>query len=187
MRPGSLIFGTVGILGMITGATGCHSSSPPAAAASSSLEQFDKYQWLEDVAGARSMTWVKEQNARTTKALESDPRFAGLKDAALKVYESPDHLAIPVLKAGTVYNTWQDAQHVRGILRRTTLTGYLSPDPQWQTVLDYDALAKQDKQEWVANGLQCLYPGNTFCLVSLSAGGEDAETLREFNLKTGKF
>ena len=75
------------------------------------------------------MTWVKEQNARTAKALESDPRFVGLKDDALKVYESPDHLAIPVLKAGTIYNTWQDAQHVRGILRRTTLTGYLSPRP----------------------------------------------------------
>jgi hypothetical protein len=101
MRPGRLIFGTIGILGMISGVTGCHSSAPAAgAASSSSLEQFDKYQWLEDVAGARSMTWVKEQNARTTKALESDPRFAGLKDAALKVYESPDHLAIPLLKGG---------------------------------------------------------------------------------------
>ena len=103
------------------------------------------------------------------------------------MYESPDHLAIPVLKEGTVYNTWQDAEHVRGILRRTTLADYLTTQPHWQTVIDYDALAKQDKQEWVANGLNCLYPGNGLCLVSLSAGGEDAETLREFDLKTGKF
>src|SRR5271155_2031522 len=143
MRFGPLTFGIIGILAMVSGTTGCHSSAPAAKAATSSLEQVDKYQWLEDVAGARSMTWVKEQNARTTRALESDPRFAGLKEAALKVYESPDHLAIPVLKKGTVYNTWQDAQHVRGILRRTTLAGYLSPNPHWQTVLDYDALAKQ--------------------------------------------
>ncbi len=188
MRFGPITLGIIGILGMVSGATGCHSSAPAAdPSAFSSLEQPDKYQWLEDVAAARSMTWVKEQNARTAKALESDPRFVGLKDDALKVYESPDHLAIPILKAGTIYNTWQDAQHVRGILRRTSLTGYLSPNPHWQTVLDYDALAKQDKQEWVANGLNCLYPGNVRCLVSLSAGGEDAETLREFNLKTGKF
>jgi prolyl oligopeptidase len=189
MRLGPISFGIIGILGMVSGPTGCHSATPATSSspAPSSLEQADKYQWLEDVSGERSMTWVKEQNARTTKVLESDPRFATLKDAALKVYESPDHLAIPVLKEGTVYNTWQDAQHVRGILRRTTLTNYLSPDPHWQTVIDYDALAKQDKQEWVANGLNCLYPGNRLCLVSLSAGGEDAETLREFDLKTGKF
>ena len=185
MRFGPITLGIIGILGI---ATGCHSSAPAAdSSALSSLEQVDKYLWLEDVASARSMTWVKEQNALTTKALESDQRFSGLKEDALKVYESPEHLAIPVLREGTIYNTWQDAQHVRGILRRTSLSGYLSPDPHWQTIIDYDALAKQDKQEWVANGLNCLYPGNVLCLVSLSAGGEDAETLREFNLKTGKF
>src|SRR5579859_3301971 len=190
MRLGPLTLGTIAILGMVTG---CHSSTPAAGSATSSsptfssLEQADKYQWLGDVAAARSMAWVREQNTRTAKVLESYPRFNDLKDAALKVYESPGHLAIPILREGTIYNTWQDAQHVRGILRRTSLSDYLSPNPKWQTVLDYDALAKQDKQEWVANGLNCLYPGNFLCLVSLSAGGEDAETLREFNLKTGKF
>src|ERR1700746_2052544 len=189
MRFGPLTFGITAILGMAGGGIGCHSWTPAGGSATSSsatfssLEKADKYQWLGDGTAARSMTWVKEQNARTGKVLESDPRFDGLKNDALKVYESPDHLAIPVLREGTIYNTWQDAQHVRGILRRTILTDYLSPSPKWQTVLDYDALAKQDKQEWVANGLNCLYPGNALCLVSLSAGGEDAETLREFNLK----
>ena len=161
--------------------------SAPTPVSPSSVQQADKYQWLEDVTGEHSLAWVKAQNARTTKVLEADPRFASLKEAALKVYESPDHLAIPVLKQGVVYNTWQDAQHVRGILRRTTLAEYLTTQPHWHTVIDYDALAKQDKQEWVANGLNCLYPGDGLCLVSLSAGGEDAETLREFDLKTGKF
>ena len=173
-------------LGIVSAATGCHSSAPTPVL-SSSVDQADKYQWLEDVTGERSLAWVKAQNTRTTKVLEADPRFASLKEAALKVYESPDHLAIPVLKQGVVYNTWQDAQHVRGILRRTTLADYLTTQPQWHTVIDYDALAKQDQQEWVANGLNCLYPGDGLCLVSLSAGGEDAETLREFDLKTGKF
>jgi prolyl oligopeptidase len=174
------------LLGIVSAVTGCHSSAPTAVSPSS-VEQADKYQWLEDVTGERSLAWVRAQNARTTKVLEADPRFASLKEAALKVYESPDHLAIPVLKQGVVYNTWQDAQHVRGILRRTTLADYLTTQPHWHTVIDYDALAKQDKQEWVANGLNCLYPGDGLCLVSLSAGGEDAETLREFDLKTGKF
>ena len=94
---------------------------------------------------------------------------------------------IPPSEAGPFTTTWQDAAHVRGILRRTSLSDYLTADPHWQTVLDYDALAEQDKQKWVQKGLTCLYPGNELCLVSLSAGGEDADTLREFDLKAGKF
>ena len=174
------------LLGMVAAATSCRSSAP-AAVSASPVEQVDKYQWLEDVQGERSIAWVKAHNARSEEVLEEDPRFAELKASALKIYESPDRLPMPELKEGTVYNTWQDAEHVRGILRRTTLADYLDPEPHWQTIIDYDALAKQDKQEWVANGLNCLFPGNSLCLVSLSAGGEDADTLREFDLKTGKF
>ena len=174
------------LLGMVAAATGCRSSAPAAISASPD-EQVDKYQWLEDVQGERSIDWVKAHNARTEEVLEKDPRFAELKASALKIYESPDRLPMPELKEGTIYNTWQDAEHVRGILRRTTLADYLDPEPHWTTIIDYDALAKQDKQEWVANGLNCLFPGNTLCLVSLSAGGEDADTQREFDLKTGKF
>jgi prolyl oligopeptidase len=155
--------------------------------APSPVEQPDKYQWLEDVSGERSMTWVKAENERTAKVLEADPRFAALNDAALKVAESPERLAYPSLVDGMVYNTWQDAEHVKGIYRKTTLADYLTENPTWKTVIDYDALAKQDKQEWVAHGLNCLYPGNTLCLVALSAGGEDADTLREFDLRTEKF
>jgi prolyl oligopeptidase len=150
-------------------------------------EPADKYHWLEDVSGARSMAWVKAENERSAKVLESDPHFAGLEAAALKVLESPDRLAMPSINGADVYNTWQDADHVDGILRRTSLADYLTKQPHWQTLLDYDALGKQDKQKWVQEGLICLYPGNEECLVALSAGGEDAVTLREFNLKTGKF
>jgi prolyl oligopeptidase len=147
----------------------------------------DKYQWLEDVSGERSMAWVKAENERSAKVLESDPHYAGLEAAALKVLESPARLPTPSLNGDDVYNTWQDADHVRGILRRTSLADYLSRQPHWQTLLDYDALARQDNQKWVQKGRDCLYPGNELCLVGLSAGGEDALTMREFNLKTGKF
>jgi prolyl oligopeptidase len=133
------------------------------------------------------MAWVRAENERSAKVLQSDPRYAGMEAAALKVLESPDRLPTPVINGTDVYNTWQDAQHVSGILRRTTLADYLTPKPHWRTLVDYDALGKQDKQKWVEQGLTCLYPKNEFCLVGLSAGGEDAATLREFNLKTGAF
>jgi prolyl oligopeptidase len=160
------------------------SSSP---VSSSSTDQPDKYAWLEDVNGTRSMEWVKSENERTAKVLEADPRFARFQADALKVLESPDRLAIPDFREGTVYNTWQDAEHIRGILRRTALADYLNAQPHWQTVIDYDALAKADNEKWVQKGLNCLYPGDGLCLVALSAGGEDANTQREFDLKTGKF
>ena len=147
----------------------------------------DKYVWLEDVSGARAMDWVKAENERSAKELESDPRFPALEAAEVKILESPERLPVPAINGSEVYNTWQDADHVHGILRRTSLTDYLTATPHWQTLLDYDALAKQDNEKWVQKGRECLFPGNELCLVALSAGGEDAVTLREFNLKTGKF
>ena len=63
----------------------------------------------------------------------------------------------------------------------------MSASPEWQTVIDFDALGKQDSERWVNKGVNCLYPGDQYCMVNLSAGGEDAVTAREFNLKTGTF
>ncbi len=159
----------------------------PAGAQQAVPEQSDKYTWLEDINGERPMAWVKAENAGTAAVIEKDKHFAPLQAEALKVLESPDRLPDPELRNGAVYNTWRDAEHVRGIVRRTTLKDYLTAQPQWDTVLDYDALSKTDKQSWVGKGLVCLHPDDEFCLAALSAGGEDADTLREINLKTGKF
>jgi len=148
---------------------------------------MDKYQWLEDVNGDRALAWVRAENERSAKILESDPHYAALEADALKVLESKDRLPVPQQRGGEIYNTWRDAEHIRGILRRTSVADYLTADPHWKTVLDYDALAKQDNEKWVEKGLSCLYPGDDLCMVGLSAGGEDAETLREFSLKAGKF
>jgi prolyl oligopeptidase len=147
----------------------------------------DKYQWLEDVHGKRALAWVREENERSAKILAADPHFAALEATALKILESEDRLPAPEFLAGAIYNTWQDARHVRGIVRRASLAEYLRPQPHWQTVLDYDALAKQDHENWVAGGLDCALPEEKTCLVSLSAGGEDALTGREFNLQQNKF
>jgi prolyl oligopeptidase len=89
----------------------------------------DKYQWLEDVSGERSMAWVKRENERSAKVLESDPRFGELEVAALDSLESPDRLPFPSINGVDVYNSWQDAAHVRGILRRTSMADYLTTQP----------------------------------------------------------
>jgi prolyl oligopeptidase len=152
-----------------------------------STEQPDKYTWLEDIHGEKPMAWVKAENERSAAVLEKDPHFAALQADALRVLESPERLPSPEFRGGMVFNTWRDAEHLRGIVRRTSLDGYLAANPNWETVLDYDALSKADNQSWVGHGLECLAPNETLCLVALSAGGEDADTLREFDLKAGKF
>lgn len=159
----------------------------PANAQQAVPEQPDNYIWLEDIHGEKPIAWVKAENARAAAVIEKDKHFAPLQAEALSVLESPDRLPDPVFRNGVVYNTWQDAEHVRGIVRRTTLKDYLTADPKWDTVLDYDALSKTDNQSWVGRGLTCLQPKDELCLVELSAGGEDASTLREMDLKTGKF
>ena len=150
-------------------------------------EQPDKYTWLEDIHGEKSMEWVKAENARTAAVLEKQKPFEELREQALQVMDSPDKLPYPQFRGGLVYNTWRDKDHVRGIVRRTTLESYLTADPKWETVLDYDALGKQDQKSWVGKGLGCMEPEEEFCMAALSVGGEDAITYREFNLKTAKF
>ena len=40
-----------------------------------------------------------------------------------------------------MYNFWQDKANPKGVLRRTTMASYRSATPEWETVLDVDALA----------------------------------------------
>ncbi len=154
---------------------------------SASSAADDKYAWLEDVSGERSMAWVHAENERTARVLESDPRYKANFDAALKVAEDPSRLAYPELRGDEVYNSWRDAKNPRGLWRKTTLADYLTQAPHWQPVIDYDQLGRDEKVGWVGRGKTCLYPYDKYCMVGLSAGGEDATTQREFDLKSGKF
>jgi prolyl oligopeptidase len=158
-----------------------------AANAQQSAVPDDPYIWLEDVSGQRAMDWVNSHNAKTQAVLEADPRYQQYYEEALEIAQANDRIPYGSFRGNQVYNFWQDADHVRGILRRTTRASYESGKPQWTTVLDIDALAKAEKANWVFKGLSCARPAERRCLVSLSDGGEDAVTIREFDLPTAKF
>jgi prolyl oligopeptidase len=147
----------------------------------------DPYLWLEDVGGARATAWVKAENAKTLAVLERDPRYPALYADALKIAQSKDRIPVPEFLGGKVYNFWQDADHVRGIWRETTAADYGNAAPAWSTVLDLDALAKAENANWVWQSTDCLRPAETRCLVALSDGGEDASTIREFDLGSRHF
>ncbi len=85
------------------------------------------------------------------------------------------------------YNFWKDAQHKRGLWRRTTLDEYRKAEPAWETVIDLDALGADEKVNWVWHGASALKPGYERCLISLSRGGADADVKREYDLKAKAF
>jgi len=149
--------------------------------------EADPFLWLEDAHGARAMAWVNQENTRTLGVLEKDPRYAELYAEALKIDEASDRIPTPELLAGAVYNFWQDEQHVRGLWRATTLADYRSPAPAWNPVLDLDALSTAEHANWVWKGDDCDWKGERRCLISFSDGGEDAVTVREFDLASGAF
>ena len=158
-----------------------------AAAPSGAQTQDDPYIWLEDVSSPKAMEWVNAHNERTTSALEADPRYQRYYSEALDIAQAKDRIPSGNFIGGQIYNFWQDADHVRGILRRTSLASYSTGKPDWETVLDLDALAAKEKANWVWKGAQGARPLERRCLISLSDGGEDAVTVREFDLKTKSF
>jgi len=97
---------------------------------------------------------------------------------------SKDKIPYVSYRNGAVHNFWQDATHVRGVWRTSTLDSYLSEDTAWETVLDFDMLAKAEDKNWVYKGNSCLAPTYERCIVNLSDGGKDAVIRREFNTKT---
>jgi prolyl oligopeptidase len=188
MRLTSILF-AASALALIAGtamAAPAHTAKP-AAAADNWTPPADPYIWLEDVSGERAMTWVRAENAKTLGVLEKDPRFDGLFKDAVKIAEAKDKIAYPGFLGGEIYNFWQDADHVQGIWRKTSFEDYAKPDPNWTTVLDIDALSKAAGKHLVFDGADCLHPDERYCLIVLSDGGEDANTQREFDLKTGAF
>jgi prolyl oligopeptidase len=148
----------------------------------------DPYLWLEEVDGERAMAWVNEHNERSLGVLRGDPRYETLHQQALEIVQSQDRIPSPGFNHdGTIDNFWQDATHVRGVWRTTTLDSYRTAEPAWETILDFDALAAAEGKNWVYKGASCLPPDETRCLVMLSDGGKDAVTVREFDRSTKTF
>ena len=148
----------------------------------------DPYIWMEEIEGAKALTWARAENARSLPQLQNDPRFKAIYADAAKIITASDRIpAVSFAGDGTLRDFWQDADHVRGIWRSTTVDSYRAGKPQWRTILDLDALAKTEKANWVWHSPRCLPPEDRYCLVELSDGGKDAAVVREFDTRTGTF
>lgn len=147
----------------------------------------DKYTWLEEATSPRALDWVKTEDARSAAVLRTDKNFAPFQAQALAILEDEHRLSYPDLIGGQVYNFWHDAAHIRGILRVTTAAEYVTAAPHWRTLLDVDTLNLKEHASWVYKGMHVLQPEDRYALIRLSAGGEDADTIREFDLQQGTF
>ncbi len=147
----------------------------------------DPYLWLEEVEGEKALAWAKERSAADTAVIEAVPEFGEFHEKLLEIYNSRDRIPTPGIRGAWVYNFWRDADHVRGIWRRTFLDEYVKESPAWETVLDLDALAEAEDENWVWKGASCLAPEYRHCLLTLSRGGADAAVRREFDAAAKAF
>ncbi len=147
----------------------------------------DPYLWLEDVTGDTALEWVRAANAETTAELSAGGRLPELTARLKQVLDADDRIPYVRRHGPHLYNFWQDARHPRGVWRRTTLESYVGEQPEWQVLLDVDALARAEGESWVWQGSQLLRPGYGRALVELSRGGADATVVREFDLSAMAF
>ncbi|RDV08629.1 S9 family peptidase [Arthrobacter sp. RT-1] len=153
-------------------------------------EPTDENVWLEDIYGEEQLAWVKEQNSRTEDLLE-DADYVELEGRILEVLDSTDRIAMVGKRGDWYYNFWKDQQNPKGLWRRTTWESYCTDSPEWDILLDVDALAAAEDEEWVFHGATFLRPapGEPYrlALLALSPDGGDANRYREYDVEARGF
>ncbi len=152
-----------------------------------SEEGDDPLLWLEDVLGDKALGWVRAQNEVSKEALAEGPEFKDLEAKLLAIYDSDERIPYVTKRGEYYYNFWRDADHKRGLWRRTTLESYQKEEPEWDVLLDLDALGEEEGENWVWAGSSVLPPSYERCLISLSRGGADADVTREFDIPSRSF
>jgi len=163
------------------------STVTPTAKPASAAQLEDPYLWLEPTDDAKAIDWVKARNAQTVKTYASGDAFNTMREQILEVLDSDARIPFVDKLGEHYYNFWRDKANPKGLWRRTSLAEYRKDHPAWETVIDLDALSKDEKENWVWHGAQCLKPEYRKCLLSLSRGGADGNVVREFDLKAKSF
>ena len=146
----------------------------------------DPYLWLEEIDGERALAWVEQQNAKTL-ARFGDARSAADRDTLAAIFDRPDNIPLIARRSAKVFNFWKDAEHPRGLWRTTTLDSYRSKEPDWEILLDLDALSATEREDWTWSGAATIPGSHDRAILMLSRGGADAVVLREFDLVARDF
>ncbi len=142
----------------------------------------DPYLWLEEVTGEAALEWVRAHNEPTVASLTDCDRFRQMRAQTLEVLDTDERIPYVRRRGEFLYNFWKDAQNPKGLWRRTPLESYATDTPDWDVLIDVDALAAAEDENWVWSSVTMLCPDYTRALVSLSRGGADAVVIREFDV-----
>ncbi|WP_337268640.1 prolyl oligopeptidase family serine peptidase [Oryzifoliimicrobium ureilyticus] len=142
--------------------------------------------WLEEIEGAQALAYVAGENAKTLAAF-ADARFEQDRDRLAEALDRSDKIAYVTRRGGLLYNFWQDADHPRGLWRRTTMEQYRLERPEWEVLIDIDALAEEEGADWVWRGASSQHGHYDRAILFLSRGGGDAVTLREYDVDSRSF
>jgi prolyl oligopeptidase len=146
----------------------------------------DPQLWLEDITGDDALEWVRRHNEPTLDELGGE-RFETMRAEALDILDTDARIPYVRRRGQYLYNYWRDGAHPRGLWRRTTLEQYRTDEPDWDVIVDLDALAAADDENWVWAGADVIEPDYSLALVELSRGGSDATVVREFDMTTRQF
>src|SRR5687767_10364595 len=113
------------------------------------MSEQDPFLWLEEVTGDDAMAWVRDRNDSAVAELTGGARFEELKTEIRAVFDADDRIPYVRRRGEYLYNFWQDAANPRGVWRRTTLEQYRLAEPDWQVILDVDALGEREGESWV--------------------------------------
>ncbi|MBB0968192.1 S9 family peptidase [Dietzia aerolata] len=152
----------------------------------------DPYLFLEEVDSPEALAWIGERSDRTVADLAAGERAEASQARALRILDATDRIAWPVLRGRFAYNVWKDGDHPRGLWRRVPWSvleqGAPAADhPAWETLIDVDALAREEGVNWVYAGTVVRRPADDRALIRLSRGGADAVEVREFDLAARRF
>ena len=146
----------------------------------------DPHLWLEEIDGARATAWADAESARTL-ARFAGPGFAADRDALAAILNRPDNIPLAGRRGPLLFNFWKDARNARGLWRTATLDSFRSETPSWETVIDLDALASAEGEDWIWGGAATIPGSHDRAILRLSRGGGDAVVLREFDLTSRSF
>src|SRR3954468_23253566 len=118
----------------------------------------DPFLWLEEIDGEKALARVDAETAETL-ARFGCPAFEQDRDTLAQMWDRKDRIPFVTRRGGEVYNFWVDAGHKRGLWRRAPWAAYRDGEPDWEILLDLDALASAEGEDWVWAGAT-MRPGD---------------------------
>ena len=152
----------------------------------------DPWLWLEEVTGEDALAWARERSEAAERDLDVPGLTTQIREESRAILDASDRIPGVTKRGEYLYNVWKDAEHPRGLWRRTTMESYRQENPEWEILLDVDALNAAESEDWVWHGAHLLRPAEEGApyrraLIDLSHGGSDADVTREFDLETRAF